>query len=518
MNGAEALVKTLEAGGIEACFANPGTSEMHLVGALDKSKTIRSVLVLFEGVATGAADGYARMTGKPAATLTHLGPGFANSLANLHNARRARSPLLNIVGDHATYHIKYDTPLTSDISAYAAAAQSWWHRSESAAGLPAAAAEAIAAARAYPGRIATLIVPADHAWGAANGTAEPPAPVGPAPVPQLRLDEAAEIIRAGSAALLLGGKALSQRGLAAAGRIRDGAAARLIAETFAPRLDRGAGRVAVERLPYFADWIAATLAEVKHLILVGAAAPASFFAYEGQSSWASPPGCTVTTLAEPGEDLQAALEALAQRLGVETTTPARQAPSLPDLPSGELTAEGVAAVVARTMPPDAIVSDEAITAGIALYPATQGAAPHTWLNSTGGAIGDGMPLAVGAAVACADRKVINLQADGSALYTVQALWTQARENLNVATVIFANHSYEILKLELMKTGQAMSAGETARSLLSLGRPNVDWVHVARGFGVEAGRATTVEEFGKVFARALEHRGPYLVEAAIKPLM
>ena len=516
MNGAEALVKTLEKAGIEVCFANPGTSEMHLVGALDKSTAIRSVLVLFEGVATGAADGYARMSGKPAATLLHLGPGFANSLANLHNARRALSPMLNIVGDHATFHIQYDTPLTSDIGAYAEAAESWWRRSGSASKLSADAAEAIATARDYPGRIATLIVPADHAWGEAASPAAAEPGAGPRKPTADLIEEMAEKCRSGKAALLLAGRSLHERGLMAAGRIRDTAGVRLFSETFAARLERGAGRVATERMPYFADWARERLKEVKHLLLVGAQAPTSFFAYEGQPSSAVPEGCEVTVLAAPDENGEAALEALAERLGA-TRGPKLQEALLPEPPTGELTAEAVAAAVARALPPEAVVSDEAATSGLPLFPATAGAAPHTWLNLTGGAIGQGLPLAVGAAIACPHRKVVNLQADGSALYTVQALWTAARERLDIVTVLYANHTYEILKLELMKTGQAESAGATAKSLLTLAPPKIDWVSIAKGFGVEAVRAERADDFAAAFDKAMTRKGPYLIEAAIKPL-
>jgi len=519
MTGAETLIKTLEKGGVDVCFANPGTSEMNLLGALDKSERIRSVLVLFEGVASGAADGYARMTDKPATTLVHLGPGFANSLANIHNARRARSPMINIVGNHATYHIKYDTPLTGDIIGLASAANNWVRQSESAESLAGDGAAALAAALTYPGQIATLIVPADHAWGHATDTATIPMIAKPQRVSQRTIDQTAETIRSGKkSALLLGGRALRERGLDAAGRIREKASVRLISETFAPRVQRGAGRVAVDRLPYFGDWIGEDLKDVDNLILVGAPPPTSFFAYKDKPSRASPDSCKVTTLAEPHEDIAAALEALAECLGAANEPAPLQQPNVPGIPSGELDAESIAACVAALLPENAIVSDESATSGLPLHNATQGAAAHDWLNLTGGSIGLGMPLATGAAIACPDRKVINLQADGSAMYTLQALWSQARENLDVTTVIYANHSYAILKYELLQTGIAETAGEIAQSLLSLANPNLDWVKLAGGMGVPAGRATSVATFYQELEKGIGIKGPYLIEATIKPIL
>src|SRR6202453_4270285 len=172
MNGAESLIRTLLGAGVEVCFANPGTSEIHLVAALDHMPEVRCVLGLFEGVVTGAADGYARMKEKPACTLLHLGPGLGNGLANLHNASRAQVPIVNIIGQHARYHLLYDAPLTSDIEAIARPYSKWLRTPSAASAIGRDAAEALVAARTAPGQIATLVVPADVAWtdGAAGAT------------------------------------------------------------------------------------------------------------------------------------------------------------------------------------------------------------------------------------------------------------------------------------------------------------------------------------------------------------
>lgn len=513
MNGAEALIATLIDADVNVCFANPGTSEMQLVAAIDKLDGMRAILCLFEGVVTGAADGYGRMADKPAATLLHLGPGLANGLANLHNARRARTPVINIVGDHATYHLNYDAPLTSDVVGVAGPMSDRVSVSQSPDGLAEEGAAAVAAALDYPGRIATVIAPANHAWEDAKGKVKPAKPR-PAPrAARSAIHAAATALKKGDAALLLGGRALRADALDQAGRIADATGSRLVCETFFARMARGAGRVTPERLPYFGEMASEHLKDLSRLIMVGAKPPVAFFAYPGKPGWLAPQDAEIVTLADPREDAHAALVALADELGAPASHGRAQAAFAPPIGSGRLDAAGIGAVVANLLPEDAIVSDEAATAGLALFPMTAGAARHDWLSITGGSIGQGLPVGLGAAVACPERKVVCLQADGGAMYTVQALWTMAREKLNVATVIVNNGSYAILNIELMRVG-AGGAGAKARQLLDLTNPAIDWVAIAKGMGVPGARATTVEEFHAAFREAIATKGPFLVDAVI----
>jgi len=516
MNGAESLVETLAGAGVEVCFANPGTSEMHFVAALDHVGGVRCVLGLFEGVATGAADGYARMADKPASTLLHLGPGLANGLANVHNARRANTPMVNIVGDHATYHKEYDAPLTSDIEGAARPFSDWVLTSANPRTVARDGAAAVAAAMAPPGQVATLILAADASWGEADGPAPLPPVQARASAPPGAVADAARVLRSGEPAVLfLDGPAVRGLGLELAGRISAGTGARLVTQTLSARVERGAGRVAPERLPYPVDAALEALAGTRHLLLVGTKPPVAFFAYPGKPSALSPPDCEVRTLAGPAEDVVGALEALAEELGVRGTA-APQTYEPPSLPEGALTPESAAAAVAALLPEDSVVVDEAITASAAFFSKTRGAPPHDWLDVTGGAIGIGLPLATGAAVACPDRKVVCLQADGSATYTVQALWTQAREGLDVTTVLLNNRSYAILKQELANVG-AGDAGRRALDMMELDRPVLDWLALARGMGVEAGRAKTMEELEHQLTAGLRSEGPYLIDLVLPRL-
>ncbi len=515
MNGAESLVRTLVGGGVDVCFTNPGTSEMHFVAALDKVEGMRSVLGLFEGVVTGAADGYGRMAEKPACTLLHLGPGLGNGLANLHNAKKANTPVVNIVGEHATWHIEHDAPLTADIEGIARPVSHWVRTSPDAKRVAADAAEAIAAAMRPPGQIATLILPGDTAWNEGSGPAAVPELAQRRPVSAEAVREAAEILRrAGSSAmLLLTGTALREGPLETAGRIAAATGARVMAQWSNARTQRGAGRFAVNRIPYPVDQALAVLKDVRHLILVGAKAPVAFFAYPDKPSVLTPEGCEITRLAGLDEDLAGALAALADELGAARTPVALQQLHRPERPTGALTAETIAAGLAALLPENAIVVDESVTTGRGFFPLTAGAPPHDWLNNMGGSIGFGMPVATGAAVACPDRKVICLEGDGSGMYTVQALWTQAREGLDVTTVVFANRTYAILKGEMANVG-AGNFGRKALDMLEIGRPDLDWVGLARSMGVEAGRATSAEEFCHQLAAGLRSPGPYLIEVVL----
>ncbi|MHC9297504.1 acetolactate synthase large subunit [Mycobacterium sp. LTG2003] len=506
--GAEVVLQRLLAEGVDVCFANPGTSEMHFVAALDSAPAMRPVLCLFEGVATGAADGYARIAGSPAATLLHLGPGMANGLANLHNARRAHSPVVNVVGDHATYHKSLDAPLESDIDALGTWLHGSVHRPASAADLDAVVRDAVRSAVGPPGRVATVILPADYSWGTATQT-EPPDTV----VPEAHDAAGLEIVQAADLArthgdgvtILLGGAATDAAGLVAAARIRAATGARTLVETFPARLARGRGIPALDRLQYLAELATQQLDGTTHLILAGAREPVSFFAYPGKPSGLVPADAQVHTLAV------ADLEKLADELGGAVPAAPDNGPGT--LPTGPLNVQNWAQVIGALLPENAIVSDEANTSGVLLPAATASAAPHDLLTLTGGAIGQGLPVAIGAAIAAPHRPVIALQADGSAAYTISALWTMAREQLDVTVVILNNHAYAILQMELQRVGTSAS-GERSQSLLNLGNPDIDFVSVATGFGVPATRATTAEELAAQFSAALAAPGPHLIDAAI----
>ncbi len=514
MNGAEAIVQTLVDSGVDVCFANPGTSEMHFLAALDQVTGMKPILGLFEGVVTGMADGYGRMSGRPACTLLHLGPGLANGLANLHNARRAATPIVNIVGDHATYHAQYDAPLASDVAGLARWASAWVETATSAGIAPGAAARAVAASRAGPGQTATLILPADVAWTTAEGPARAPDRPRPAQVPSHVLTRVAESLGSiNQSAILMRGDCLQPRGLEAASRVAVRTGARLLCDTFAPRIARGAGRPPIERLPYFAEQIVEALKDVRLLVLVGAKPPVSFFAYPGKPSWCLPAEAKVLHLAQTYEDGVEALEGLADLLGASGIEPQRASMDLPDRPSGKFNQYTIGQSIARHLPENAIFSDEAATTGLGTTIATVHARPHDHLALTGGAIGQGIPLATGAAVASTDRKVVCLQGDGGAMYTIQALWTQARERLDVTTVIVANRSYAILNVEMARVG-AGEIGRLASSMLSLTNPNLDFVKMARGLGVEATRVDTIDAFDDQFGSAMRNAGPRLIEAVI----
>ena len=515
MNGAESLVRTLVAAGVDVTFANPGTSEMHFVAALDRVDGMRCVLCLFEGVATGAADGYARMADKPAATLLHLGPGFGNALANVHNAKKANQPMINVVGDHAIYHKRFDSPLTSDIETIAKPVSHWVRTGASSQTVAADGRDAIIEARRYPGKIATLILPADTAWGEGSGPIAVPPQRARSKVDQAAVRDTADLLAHGSATLLLiADVGLRADALAWASRLAQKTGCRVMAPGANARVERGAGRVSIGRIPYPVEQALQVLAGVKHLVLVGAAPPVAFFAYPGKPSVTTPPDCQIHTLAEPHEDLADALERLADAVGATKTKPMLAAHKVPEMPADQrLTPETIGAVVGALIPEGAIIVDESVTTGRNFFATTEGAPPHDWLQLTGGAIGEGMPLAVGAAVACPDRKVINLEADGSGMYTLQALWTEAREKLNVLTIIWANRAYRILRGELANVG-AENPGRKAHDMLSLDDPALDWVSLARGCGVDGVRVATSDDFARAMKAGIAHNGPFLIEVVI----
>ncbi|VCU68187.1 Putative acetolactate synthase large subunit IlvX [Pigmentiphaga humi] len=516
--GADALCDTLLNNGIDVCFANPGTSEMHFVAALDRKPQMRCILGLFEGVVTGAADGYARMADRPAVTLLHLGPGLANGLANLHNARRAQTPVVNVVGEHATYHVKFDAPLTSDIEALAAPMSHWVRTIAASDAVSSDAADAIAAACSAPGHIATLILPADVSWGDTKGGRVAKAKIPPPASPSGdAVRAAAAALRNGKKTVILAtGSALRARPLETASRIAQASGARLLAQQANGRMERGAGRVIVDRVPFNVDAAIDDLAGTEQIVLVGSRVPVAFFAYPGKPSTLLPPACRIVELASPDTDLVQALDWLADELAIPASTrPLLDATPPPDLPTGALTARSTIVTLGRMLPDHAIVCDESVSSGRDLFAWTRGAPPHDFLPITGGAIGLGLPLSIGAAVACPGRKVVCLQADGSGMYTLQALWTQARERLDIVTVILSNRSYAILHGELRKVG-AGTAGRNARRMLDLDDPALGWVKLANGLGVEAAAVDTVEAFVDVLGMAMKRPGPFLIEAVLAP--
>lgn len=515
MNGAEALLKTLVDAGIEICFANPGTSEMHLVSAIGRSDEVRPILCLFEGVVTGAADGYARMADKPAITLLHLGPGLANGMANLHNARKAHIPLVNIVGDHAPYHLPHDAPLTSDVTAHAGINSIWVETSTSAQNLSELGAVAVQKARQGTGKVSTLIAAANHAWEPAQSSHKALPIEAPSTVAQATIDAVATLLGNGKpTAIVLGGHALREDALALAGRIAAKTGSLLFGETFPTRHQRGQGRVSITRVPYFAEHAIGVLAPYEQFILVGAATPVAFFAYPDTPSVLVPEDANVVSLATVDEAVLPALKSLADSLGAEPGLENLQEKAIPPAPSGALTAESIGDSIATLIPDNAIISDEGITCAAEVFARTAGAAQHDWLAITGGAIGQGLPVSFGAAIACPERKVVALQADGSAMYTVQSLWSMSRENADVVIVLLNNDSYAILNIELarLKTGQP---SDKTLSMLDIGHPSIDWQSIAAGMKVTASQAHTAEEFHAQFAAAMANRGPHLIEAVIK---
>ena len=510
MNGAESLVRTLLACGVDTCFANPGTSEMHFVAALDRIPGMRCVLGLFEGVVTGMADGYARMADRPAATLLHCGPGLANGLANLHNARRAGSPMVNCVGDQATFHRPLDAPLTADTVGFARAVSGWVRTAAHAADVGADAVAAVRAAWEGNGQIATLILPSDTCWD--GGGIEAPALARPVPaVPDRHaIDRAAQVLRARPGTLLLlGGRALREAPLRDAQRIATRTGARLMAEQSNARISRGRGRVPIDRVPYPVDQAVSLLADVQDAILVGARDPVGFFAYPGKPGRMLPEAAALHVLARPEHDLAGTLAALADALDSPPAPVARA--SVGEVATGAVTPARLGQSLAALLPEQSVVIDECVSV-TGLYEATRDAAPHDWLALTGGAIGVGLPLATGAAVGAPGRRVVALQADGSGMYTLQSLWTQAREALDVTTVILSNRAYAILRHEITAVGA--NPGRTALDMFDLSRPDLDWVRLAGGMGVPGARAETMTRFNDLFAASVRAPGPFLIELVL----
>ena len=512
--GAERMLLAACAAGAEVCFANPGTTEMPLVAALDAVPGVRAVLGLFEGVCTGAADGYGRMTGKPALTLLHLGPGFANGIANLHNARRARTPIVNIVGDHASWHLEYDAPLTSDIHSLARPVSGWVRTVECSADIERDTLDAFQASLKAPGSISTLVFPVDFQQHPAGRQVDHAAPLPVArSVQETRVDSVAQVLKAGkSVVFLLGGGALSERGQRAASRIGAGTAARFFSETFPARTERGGALPDIDRLPYFPEKAIEQLEDADFVVLVETIVPVAYFGYEGLPSMLVDEQ-RLLTLADVAESGEGALERLAQAVGADASE-AGAPISRFAIPDSALDPALVGKVLSNALPEAAIVSVEGGTCGYPFVTASASAARHTILTNTGGAIGQGLPVALGAAIACPERRVFALQSDGSAQYTIQSLWTMARERLPVVVLIASNRRYGILQTELRRAGST-EFGPQARSLTELDDPEFDWPALAAGYGVPAVRARTTRELKVALADALDHTGgPFLIEMVL----
>lgn len=511
--GAEILLQTLLANGIDTCFMNPGTSEMHFVAALDRVRAMRGILCLFEGVCSGAADGYARALGKPAATLLHLGPGLGNALANFHNARKANSPVVSIVGEHSLAHLQYDAPLSADIETFARAVSQRVRTCRKADELGADVSAAIADALQPPGQVAMLIVPADLSWSAAEGLG----PVIAKPVRRVPSSDVvrqmAGLVRKPGTALLLGGSALNPRGLNAAARLRAATGVRVYIARNVARIWSGRGRFQPPQIPYFPEPAIEMLGDLENLVLVEAKIPVSFFGYAEVPGVLIPETCAVSQLAGVDEDGPASLEALAEESGAPAAEPVLSNEPVVAPEDGPLTLDSIGRVIAAYLPENSLISEEMISSSGPVLAHLANAAQHEWMPVTGGSIGQALPVAVGAAVACPDRKVLALEADGSGMYTLQALWTMGRENLNVLTVIFANRRYGILDIEMRRTG-ADGFGEIANNMIDIGRPDLDWVSLAKGMGVSATRSATTAEFHVQFKEAVRVNGPRLIEAVL----
>ncbi|SDG71351.1 MULTISPECIES: acetolactate synthase large subunit [unclassified Duganella] len=524
MNGAESLVKTLTDQGVDICFANPGTSEMHFLKALENPR-MRSVLCLFEGVCTGAADGYYRMKGTPASTLLHLGPGLANGLANIHNAKRASSGMVNIVGEHSASHLKYDPPLTSDIEGLARPLSHWVRRVESPHSVAWDVSTAIGKASEHPGKIATLLLPGDASWQEASplpadASAWRGTPAGVPDAPQIkrpepaRVEAIAKVLRSGEPTLvILANRATRGEAVELAGKLKAATGCRLATQFFTSRIERGAGRVTLERIPYAVPQALEFLKGFKHIITLETTEPIAFFSYPDKPSLLKAPGTTVHALSEADEDSAAALQMLLYALDASTTKAVLQPRAEAIAPQGALNPASIAAALAAALPEHCILVDESLTTGRETMGLTVGAAPHDLINNMGGSIGYGTPVATGAALACPDRRVFCMVGDGSAMYTIQSLWTQAREGLNVTTIIFANNSYAILKAEYANMG-AGAPGPQALAMIDIDKPRIDWLAMATSMGVPAVSVDTAEGFHKAMVNSAREQGPTLIEVRL----
>ncbi|MCL4133723.1 UNVERIFIED_CONTAM: hypothetical protein GTU68_047912 [Idotea baltica] len=431
----------------------------------------------------------------------------------MHNARKARVPMVNLVGDHALRHQQYDAPLSADVEAACAPFSDWVRSGRDAGSFAADAMEALSVATGKPGRIASLVAPADIGWDEGGKMAAPLTPKGAAALDEDAVTAALGALESGEKTVIIaGGSVLADtEAVALLHGIAEKTGAHILAPTSNRRIERGRGRFAVTKIPYPIDAALKCLAPYGRAILVETLPPVAFFAYPGRPSLLLPEVCDTVTLAGLDGDGSTALAALADRVGAKPAKALDAAsPARPQ--AGAITLENIGAALSAALPEDAIVIDETVSSGAAIFPAGDTAPPNSWLALTGGSIGIGIPLSAGAAIACPDRPVVTLQADGSAMYSIQGLWTQAREGSNVTTIILANRAYEILKGELHNVGA--QPGPDALSMLNLDRPELDFVALARGMGVPGRRVDDVRDLMRAIKDAAAEPGPYLIEAMI----
>ena len=511
MNGAEVLTATLTQGGVDTVFMNPGTTELDLVDTFTSVPGMRCVLTLFEGVASGAADGFGRIAGYPAATLLHLGPGLANAAANFHNARRARTPVISIVGEHTRAHQPLDPPLASDIAGIAKTHSKFVEAITSSDQICTAVATALATATTAPKGVATLLFPADLAWEPSRQSGEHLAASRSWTPDTEALKRAATALVRPGAVIFAGGDALRKPALNELAKLCS-RGAQIFAETFPAVHERGGNLPRISRLPYLPEQAIALLERATALILIGAPQPISFFGYRGTPSILTPSGCEIIEVVPPGFPCLGAIEALAEEAGLSD-------PYLPPVPTepmlqaqqSHLDAVGLASAIASSIESGTIVVDEANTGGVALQGPTSDSPEHIWLTVPGGSIGEGIPLAIGAALAEPNSRVLALVADGSSLYTIQGLWTIARERLPVTVVILNNLRYAILQYEASRRSPVT---EELRKLTSLDSPAINYRKLAEGFGIKADVAHTPFELLQQLHGAALRPEPVLIEAEL----
>ncbi len=513
MMGAQWMLKSAAAAGIEVCFANPGTTELPFVAAMDRATEIRPLLGLFEGVCSGAADGYYRIRRKPAMTLTHLGPGFANAIANFHNARRARSAIFNVIGEHMSWHVAADPPLASDIESLARPVSAGVWRADTPATLHNATVGALQGLQ-QRGGIQTLILPMDlQEDPVQHSIAAPVAAQAAADYDAAAVATVAADITAGRKVLLyLGADALGEAALRRLARLAALPNVELVGETFPAASEHGRGLPAIKRLVALAEKAHPYLLGFERVAVLAAEPPVAFFGARGLPSHLGDPA-RMATVCGPGGRVAEALEELLARVR-PAAAPASTVQRVSDTDLGEsLTPESASRVVAAHLPANAIVSAEGATLGFPFNALASQAERHTTIVLTGGAIGQGLPSAFGASVAAPDRKVVALQSDGSALFTIQALWSMAREGSDVVVILASNQRYNILINEMSRNGYALTS-PPVRDLLNLARPAVDWQALSTSFGVPSNRVESVSALRRAFQAALAERGPRLIEVVL----
>lgn len=510
MNGSECLVGTLINHGVDLLFTNPGTSEVGLLAEIGTSEQIRAVPVLFEGIAAGAADGYFRMTGCPAATMLHVGPGLANAWSALHNAAKARSGVVNIVGQLSEAHLEYESPLKSDLLALATSVSDVvrYPLSSARVGIDAHAA----ADAAKRGKVATLVMANDVGWSDGAELATPPGAQNTDA--HGALDPAAmTALKQGPRTLfLLGGLALDVGAQRDAAAIASATGCSVMIEWANARCERGGDLPSWARIPYPVDEAVRTLAAYDTIVLCGAAEPIAFFNYRNSPSRLAAPSARVIDLHAEGADVRLALGAARRALASDPARPCHPpasrytygAPKSPD---------PVSAAIAAALPEDAIIVNEAITSASDLFAASAAAPRHTWLDNLGGSIGFALPAAIGAAIGAPGRRVIALCGDGSTMYSLQGLWTMARENLDITVLVFANRAYKILINELVQASDAHLNDRTF-SLLQLDNPAIGWAKLSGSLGVDATRVHSFDQLKAALTLALDTQGPRLIEVVI----